>query len=49
VPSLRTKVVTELLSEDEAALLLARWQPAWQHGNDAQMLTAVRELLGALG
>jgi hypothetical protein len=49
VPSLHTKVVTELLSEDEAALLLARWQPAWQHGNDAQMLTAVRELLGALG
>lgn len=49
VPSLHTKVVTELLSEDEAAQLLARWQPAWQHGNDAQMLTAVRELLGALG
>ncbi|MEU6904129.1 hypothetical protein ABZ935_01995 [Streptomyces coeruleorubidus] len=49
MPSLHTKVVTELLSEDEAPLLLARWQPAWQHGNDAQMLTAVRELLGALG
>ncbi|MFD8333217.1 AAA domain-containing protein [Streptomyces solisilvae] len=49
VPSLHTKVVTELLSEDEAAELLARWQPTWQHGNDAQMLTAVRELLGVLG
>ncbi|MGW2862035.1 caspase, EACC1-associated type [Streptomyces sp. NPDC001205] len=49
VPSLHTKVVTELLSEDEAAQLLARWQPTWQHGNDAQMLKAVRELLAALG
>ncbi|WSP75439.1 AAA domain-containing protein [Streptomyces sp. NBC_01236] len=49
VPSLHTKVVTELLSEDEAAQLLARWQPTWQHGNDAQMIRAVRELLGALG
>ncbi|MGW1993120.1 caspase, EACC1-associated type [Embleya sp. NPDC001921] len=49
VPSLHTKVVTELLSEDEAAQLLARWQPTWQHGNDAQMLKAIRELLTALG
>ncbi|WP_151483518.1 caspase, EACC1-associated type [Streptomyces albicerus] len=49
VPSLHTKVVTELLSEDEAAQLLARWQPTWQHGNDAQMLRAVRELLRELG
>ncbi|TWV42557.1 AAA family ATPase [Streptomyces misionensis] len=49
VPSLHTRVVTELLSEDEAAQLLARWQPTWQHGNDAQMLNAVRELLVALG
>ncbi|MCX5203206.1 AAA domain-containing protein [Streptomyces sp. NBC_00237] len=49
VPSLHTKLVTELLSEDEAAQLLARWQPTWQHGNDAQMLHAVRELLDALG
>nr|WP_202447703.1 AAA domain-containing protein [Streptomyces sp. SID5468] len=49
VPSLHTKVVTELLSEDEGAQLLARWQPTWQQGNDAQMLKAVRELLAELG
>ncbi|MFJ6392795.1 AAA domain-containing protein [Streptomyces sp. NPDC091972] len=49
VPSLHTKLVTELLSEDEAAQLLARWQPNWQHGNDAQMIKAVRELLDVLG
>ncbi|MEU5000433.1 AAA domain-containing protein [Streptomyces sp. NPDC021622] len=49
VPSLHTKLVTELLSEDEAAQLLARWQPTWQHGNDAQMIKAVRELLDVLG
>ena len=49
VPSLHTRVVTELLSEDEAAQLLARWQPMWQHGNDSQMVKAVRELLTALG
>ncbi|WP_328678011.1 caspase, EACC1-associated type [Streptomyces sp. NBC_00343] len=49
IPSLHTKVVTELLSEDEAAQLLARWQPTWQHGNSAQMLKAVRELLNVLG
>ncbi|OCC12505.1 caspase, EACC1-associated type [Streptomyces sp. PTY087I2] len=49
VPSLHTKLVTEVLSEDEAAQLLARWQPTWQHGNDAQMIKAVRELLDVLG
>ncbi|QPP06763.1 AAA family ATPase [Streptomyces bathyalis] len=49
VPSLHTKVVTELLSEGEAAQLLARWQPTWQYGNDAQMLKAIRELLTELG
>ncbi|MEU7260431.1 AAA domain-containing protein [Streptomyces rimosus] len=49
VPSLHTKVVTELLSEDEAAQMLARWQPTWQHGNDAQMVSAVRDVLKALG
>jgi hypothetical protein len=49
VPSLHTRVVTELLSEDEAAELLARWQPTWQHGNGSQMVKAVRELLRELG
>ncbi|MFE2523788.1 AAA domain-containing protein [Streptomyces sp. NPDC059382] len=49
VPSLHTGVVTELLSDDEAAELMARWQPSWQEGNGAQMLKAVRELLSELG
>ncbi|MGW0364728.1 caspase, EACC1-associated type [Streptomyces sp. NPDC002990] len=49
VPSLHTGVVTELLSDDEAAELLARWQPSWQEGNGSQMVKAVRELLTELG
>ncbi|MFD8006327.1 caspase, EACC1-associated type [Streptomyces mirabilis] len=49
VPSLHTGVITELLADDDAAELLARWQPAWQEGNGAQMVKAVRELLAELG
>ncbi|MCW2900867.1 MAG: hypothetical protein JWO67_3132 [Streptosporangiaceae bacterium] len=49
VPSLHTGLIAELLSEDDAADLIARWQPTWQEGNDAQMLRAVRELLEELG
>ncbi|MFB6815249.1 AAA domain-containing protein [Streptomyces sp. NPDC056347] len=49
VPCLHTGVVTELLSDDEAAELLDRWQPSWQEGNGPQMVRAVRELLGELG
>ncbi len=49
VPSLHSGVVTELLSDDEAAELLARWQPSWQEGNGTQMVKAVRELLTELG
>ncbi|MEE1748614.1 caspase, EACC1-associated type [Streptomyces sp. JV184] len=49
VPSLHTGVVTELLSDDEAAELLAHWQPSWQEGNGTQMVKAVRELLAELG
>jgi hypothetical protein len=49
VPSLHTGVVTELLAEEEAADLIARWQPTWQEGNDSQMVRAVRELLKELG
>ncbi|MFJ8851877.1 AAA domain-containing protein [Streptomyces sp. NPDC102437] len=49
VPSLHTGVVTELLSDDEAAELLTHWQPSWQEGNGAQMVKAVRELLTELG
>ncbi|MEU4357246.1 caspase, EACC1-associated type [Streptomyces virginiae] len=49
VPSLHTGVITELLSDDEAAELLARWQPSWQDGNGTQMVKAVRELLTELG
>ncbi|MDT9693708.1 AAA domain-containing protein [Streptomyces sp. P9(2023)] len=49
VPSLHTGVVTALLSDDEAAELLARWQPSWQEGNGTQMVKAVRELLTELG
>ncbi|MGW5502596.1 caspase, EACC1-associated type [Streptomyces rochei] len=49
VPSLHTGVVSELLDAGDAADLVARWQPAWQEGNDAQMLRAVRELLEELG
>ncbi|KUO12313.1 caspase, EACC1-associated type [Streptomyces sp. DSM 15324] len=49
VPSLHTGVVSELLDAGDAADLVARWQPSWQEGNDAQMLLAVRELLDALG
>jgi hypothetical protein len=48
LPSLHTGVVAELLPEDDAADLIARWQPTWQEGNDAQMLRAVRELLQEL-
>ncbi|MFD9970221.1 AAA domain-containing protein [Streptomyces sp. NPDC059011] len=49
VPSLHTGVVSELLDAGDAADLVTRWQPAWQEGNDAQMLRAVRELLEELG
>ncbi|MER6088779.1 caspase, EACC1-associated type [Streptomyces bluensis] len=49
VPSLHTGVVSELLDAGDAADLVARWQPSWQEGNDAQMLLAVRELLEELG
>lgn len=42
-------MVTELLSDDEAAELLAHWQPSWQEGNGTQMVKAVRELLAELG
>ncbi|GAA0475747.1 caspase, EACC1-associated type [Streptomyces olivaceiscleroticus] len=49
VPSLHTGVITELLADDDAAELLARWQPTWQEGNGAQMVKAVRELLTELG
>ncbi|NJP72071.1 AAA domain-containing protein [Streptomyces sp. C1-2] len=49
VPSLHSGVVSELLDAGDAADLVAHWQPAWQEGNDAQMLRAVRELLEELG
>lgn len=49
VPSLHTGVVTRLLAEEEAADLIAHWQPTWQEGNDSQMVRAVRELLQKLG
>lgn len=49
VPSLHSGVVSELLDAGDAADLVARWQPAWQEGNDAQMLRAIRELLDQLG
>ncbi|MFS8200110.1 caspase, EACC1-associated type [Streptomyces sp. CWNU-52B] len=49
VPSLHSGVVSELLDAGDAADLVARWQTAWQEGNDAQMLRAVRELLDELG
>jgi hypothetical protein len=49
VPSLHSGVVSELLDAGDAADLVARWQPVWQEGNDAQMLRAVRELLDELG
>ncbi|GHF48274.1 caspase, EACC1-associated type [Streptomyces griseosporeus] len=49
VPSLHSGVVSELLDAGDAADLVARWQPAWQEGNDAQMLRAIRELLDELG
>ncbi|MEU5304559.1 AAA domain-containing protein [Streptomyces noursei] len=49
VPSLHSGVASELLDAGDAADLVARWQPAWQEGNDAQMLRAVRELLEELG
>ncbi|MEU1801390.1 AAA domain-containing protein [Streptomyces sp. NPDC019937] len=48
VPSLHTGVVSELLDTDDAADLIAGWQPTWQEGNDAQMLRAVRQLLEEL-
>ncbi|KPH98281.1 peptidase C14 caspase catalytic subunit p20 [Actinobacteria bacterium OV450] len=49
VPALHTGVITELLADDDAADLLARWQPTWQEGNGTQMVRAVRELLTELG
>ncbi|MER5968835.1 AAA domain-containing protein [Streptomyces sp. NPDC002055] len=49
VPSLHSGLISELLDAGDAADLVARWQPAWQEGNDAQMLRAVRELLEELG
>ncbi|MFJ6985909.1 MULTISPECIES: AAA domain-containing protein [unclassified Streptomyces] len=49
VPSLHSGVVSELLDAEDAADLVARWQPAWQEGNDAQMLRAVRDVLEVLG
>ncbi|GAA1911057.1 hypothetical protein GCM10009716_21200 [Streptomyces sodiiphilus] len=49
MPSLHSGVVSEFLDAGDAADLVARWQPAWQEGNDAQMLRAVRELLEELG
>ncbi|MFE2551758.1 DEAD/DEAH box helicase [Streptomyces sp. NPDC059355] len=49
VPSLHTGLITELLDDDAAADLLARWQPTWQEGNGTQMVRAVRELLTELG
>lgn len=48
VPSLHTGLITQLLSEDEASDLIARWQPTWQEGNRPQMLRAIRELLDGL-
>ncbi|MFE3887787.1 AAA domain-containing protein [Streptomyces lydicus] len=48
VPSLHTGVLAELLDADNAAALVARWQPTWQEGNEAQMLQAVRQLLEEL-
>ncbi|MFI9427685.1 AAA domain-containing protein [Streptomyces achromogenes] len=49
VPSLHSGVVSEFLDADDVADLMAHWQPAWQEGNDAQMLRAIRELLQKLG
>ncbi|MFE9215145.1 AAA domain-containing protein [Streptomyces lavendulae] len=49
VPSLHTGLITELLDDDAASDLLARWQPTWQEGNGTQMVRAVRELLTELG
>ncbi|WP_062214463.1 AAA domain-containing protein [Streptomyces sp. NBRC 109706] len=49
VPVPHAGVVSELLDEEDAADLLASWQPTWQEGNDAQMLRAVRQLLEELG
>ncbi|WP_255951946.1 caspase, EACC1-associated type [Streptomyces odontomachi] len=49
VPSLHTGVVARLLDADDAAELIARWEPTWQEGNDAQMVQAVRQLLEELG
>ncbi|MGW4159216.1 caspase, EACC1-associated type [Streptomyces sp. NPDC004788] len=48
VPFPHSGVLTELLEDEEAAELLARWQPTWQEGNATQMLKAVRELLTRL-
>lgn len=49
VPSLHAGVARELLADEEAAEIIARWQPTWQEGNGPQMIHAVRELLKVLG
>ncbi|MFD8752905.1 AAA domain-containing protein [Kitasatospora sp. NPDC059577] len=49
VPSLHSGLLAQLMTVDEVAELVARWQPTWQEGNGAQMLRAIRELLTELG
>lgn len=49
VPSLHVGVARALLSDEEAAELIASWQPTWQEGHEQQMVNAVRELLKILG
>ncbi|MFD0899337.1 caspase, EACC1-associated type [Actinomadura sediminis] len=49
VPSVHAGVVKELLTDAEAADVIASWQPTWQEGNENQMIHAVRELLNTLG
>ncbi|QFG23275.1 AAA domain-containing protein [Actinomadura sp. WMMB 499] len=49
VPSVHAGVVKEFLRDEEAADVIATWQPTWQEGNEAQMIGAVRELLKTLG
>ncbi|MER5865194.1 AAA domain-containing protein [Kitasatospora sp. NPDC002040] len=48
VPSVHAGLLAELLTQDEAGELAARWQPTWQDGNSGQMLKAVRQLLTEL-
>ncbi|MFI6444893.1 AAA domain-containing protein [Kitasatospora sp. NPDC050543] len=49
VPIPHPGVLEEFLETHEITELTSSWQPDWQHGNTAQMLQSIRQLLKILG